>query len=251
MTMKCRWIIGFSMAALVACSQKPDQRVDPASQPAATAAAEALVDVPAGAYTIDQSHTSVLFRVNHLGFSMYTARFKKALADLQFDPANLAASSVTVNVDTSSLETDYPNVAEHDFNAQLLSETWLDVARHPQITFRSTQVEVTGPRTMRIHGDLTLRGVTRPMTLDTRFNGGYAGHPMDRNARVGFSARGTLKRSEFGIAYGIPEPGSTFGVGDEVEVIVETEFNGPPQLDDPADAPADAAADATASTATN
>ena len=81
---------------------------------------------------------------------------------------------------------------------------------------------------MRINGELTLRGVTRPMVLDARFNGGYRGHPMDPNARIGFSATGVLKRSEFGITYGIPAPGTTMGVSDEVKVIVETEFSGPP-----------------------
>lgn len=236
--MKSAWIVLPLLAALAACSPKSEQAANETPQSAAPAAtpAEAPVDVPAGTYTMDQSHTSVLFRVDHLSFSKYTARFKRASAQLQFDPANLAASSVVVNVDAKSLETDYPNVAEHDFNAQLTSEQWLDAAKYPQITFRSTNVEVTGPRTMRIHGDLTLRGVTRPMTLDARFNGGYAGHPMDRNARIGFSAHGTLKRSEFGISFGIPEPGSIMGVSDEVEVIVETEFSGPPWADAPADA---------------
>lgn len=81
---------------------------------------------------------------------------------------------------------------------------------------------------MRINGELSLRGVTRPMVLEARFNGGYRGHPMDPNARTGFSAKGVLKRSEFGIAYGIPAPGTTMGVSDEVNVIVETEFSGPP-----------------------
>jgi polyisoprenoid-binding protein YceI len=239
--MKSAWLVLPWLAALAACSPKSEQaqtETPQTPQAAHTAAqAEPPVDVPAGAYTMDQAHTSVVFRVSHLGFSNYTARFKKASAQLQFDP-NLAASDVTVNVETKSLETDFPNVAEHDFNAQLTGEQWLDAARYPQITFRSTNVEVTGPRTMRIHGDLTLRGVTRPMVLDARFNGGYAGHPLDKNARVGFSARGTLKRSEFGISYGIPEPGSTFGVGDEVEVIVETEFSGPPWANAPADAAA-------------
>jgi polyisoprenoid-binding protein YceI len=236
--MKSAWLVLPLLAALAACSPKSEQAqtATPQTPPPATAAqAEPPVDVPAGAYTIDQTHTSVVFRVSHLGFSNYTARFKKASAQLQFDPNNLAASNVTVNVDTKSIETDFPNVAEHDFNAQLTGEQWLDAAKHPQITFRSTKVEVTGPRTMRIHGDLTLRGVTRPMVLDARFNGGYAGHPLDKNARIGFSAHGTLKRSEFGISYGIPEPGSTFGVGDEVEVIVETEFSGPPWANAPAD----------------
>lgn len=240
--MKSAWFVLPLLVALAACSPKSEQAQTETPQtppPAPTATqAEPPVDVPAGAYTIDQAHTSVVFRVSHLGFSNYTARFKKATAQLQFDPQNFAASNVTVNVETKSLETDFPNVAEHDFNAQLTGERWLDAAKHPQITFRSTKVEATGPRTMRIHGDLTLRGVTRPMVLDARFNGGYAGHPLDKNARIGFSAHGTLKRSEFGISYGIPEPGSTFGVGDEVEVIVETEFSGPPWANAPADASA-------------
>lgn len=236
--MKYAWLAWF-VVALIACTPGPGQTHKEAAQVAhpapAPAQAEAPMDAPAGAYTIDLSHTSVLFRVSHVGFSMYTARFKRAAAQLQFDPNNFAASNVTVNIEAKSLETDYPNVAQHDFNAQLLGEQWLDAAKHPEITFRSAKVEGTGARTMRIHGDLTLRGVTRPMILDARLNGGYAGHPLDKNARIGFSARGTLKRSQFGISYGIPEPGSTFGVGDEVEVIVETEFSGPPWANAPVD----------------
>jgi polyisoprenoid-binding protein YceI len=245
--MKSAWIVLPLLAALVACSPKSEhaqnQTAQTASPAPAAAQVEAPVDVPAGAYTLDPTHTSVLFRATRLTLSNYTARFKRASAQLQFDPKNLAASSVTVNVETKSLETDYPNVAEYDFNAQLTGEQWLDAAKYPQITFRSTSVEVTGPRTMRIHGDLTMRGVTRPMTLDARLNGGYSHHPLDKNARIGFSARGTLKRSEYGLSFGIPAPGVNFGVADEVEVIVETEFNGPPWVD--------AAADATSASATN
>lgn len=227
-------------ATLAACSPTPEPTTQAGSAPPppATAQSEAPVDVPAGSYTMDQSHTSVLFRVDHMTFSKYTARFKRATAQLQFDPKNLAASTVQVSIDPKSLETDYPNAAQYDFNAELQGEQWLNAAKYPQITFNSTNIEVTGARTMRIHGDLTMRGVTRPMTLDARFNGGYAGHPMDKNARIGFSAHGTLNRSEFGLAFGILQPGSTMGVSDAVEVIVETEFNGPPWADAPADAPA-------------
>lgn len=238
--MKSAWIALPLTAVLAACSPKSEQthsETTPAAQPSPVSTqAEAPVDVPAGAYTLDQSHTSVLFRVDHLSMSKYTARFKRASAQLQLDPKSLAASSVTVSIDANSLETDFPNVAEHDFNAQLLSEQWLSAAKYPQITFESTKVEPTGARTMRIHGNLTFRGVTRPMTLDARFNGGYAGHAFEKNARVGFSAQGTLKRSEFGLSVGIPEPGSIMGVGDDVEVIVETEFTGPPWAEAPTDA---------------
>lgn len=219
------------VAALAACAPKQEAAKEPAAQatpPAATAAAEQPVDVPAGAYTIDPAHTSILFRVDHLGFSNYTARFKKATAQLQFDPNDPAASSVTVTVAANSLETDFPDPKVVDFNAELLGEGWLDAAKYPEIIFRSVSVEPTGARTMRINGELTMHGVTRPMVLDAKFNGGYRGHPMDPNARIGFSATGVLKRSEFGVSYGIPAPGTKMGVSDEVEVIVETEFSGPP-----------------------
>lgn len=196
---------------------KPD-----AAQPAAT------VDVPAGAYTLDKSHASLLFRVDHIGFSKYTARFKRFDAQLQFDPGNLAASSVNATVDVSSLETDFPDPAKLDFNAQLLNKDWLNAQQFPQMTFRSTAVQVMAPNTMRITGDLTLHGMTKPVTLDATFNGGYAGHPMDPNARIGFSAHGSLNRSDFGIATGIPAPGTKMGVSDAVEIIIEAEFSGPP-----------------------
>ena len=179
--------------------------------PAATA------DIPAGTYTLDRSHASLIFRVNHLGFSNYTARFKRFDARLQFDPQNLAASKVVASVDVDSLETDFPDPARLDFNAELKGEAWLDVAKFPRMEFESRQIDVTGVNTVRIHGDLTLHGVTRPIVLAATFNGGYAGHPMDPNARIGFSAQATLKRSEFGITYGIPAPGTTMGVSDEVD----------------------------------
>jgi polyisoprenoid-binding protein YceI len=168
------------------------------------------------------------FRVNHLGFSNYTARFKRFDAKLEFDPKNLAASKVVATVDANSLETDFPDPAQLDFNALLKGDEWLAVAKFPEMKFESRRIDVTGDNTMRINGDLTLHGVTRPIVLEGRFNGGYAGHPLDPNARIGFSAHGTLKRSEFGIAYGIPAPGTTMGVGDDVNVVIEAEFTGPP-----------------------
>ncbi len=180
--------------------------------------------VPAGAYTVDKAHTSLLFRVSHMGFSTYTGRFARIDAALQFDPAHLAASRVTVNIDPRSIAADN---APSGFLQMLAGEGWLDAEHYPELTFRSTSVEVTGPNTFRIHGELTLHGVTKPLILDARYNGGYAGHPMDPHARVGFSASGSLKRSDFGISFGIPAPGTTMGVGDEVNVVLETEFNGP------------------------
>ena len=79
-----------------------------------------------------------------------------------------------------------------------------------------------------VTGDFTLHGVTRPLTLDATFNGGYAAGGMDPSgARIGFSAQGKIKRSDFGVSYGVPAPGTHFGVGDEVEILIETEFTQP------------------------
>jgi polyisoprenoid-binding protein YceI len=210
--------------ALVAC---PPSGAANQSTPATGATAATAAKVPAGEYTLDKAHASLLFRVNHLGFSHFTARFKRFDARLHFDPVNLAASQVTATVDARSIETDYPDPAKLDFNAQLQNAQWLDTAKFPEMTFQSSKVEVTGTNTMRVTGDLNLHGVTRPVTLNVTYNGGYAGHPLDPHARIGFSARGSLKRSEFGVAFGIPAPGSNMGVSDAVDVIIEAEFSGP------------------------
>ncbi len=130
-----------------------------------------------------------------------------------------------MKVDPKSLDVENPPAG---FLNELIGKDWLDTAQFPDLNYQSTSVEVTAPNQMKITGDLTLHGVTKPVVLDATLNGGYAGHPMDPHARIGFSAHGTFKRSEFGMGYGVPAPGTTMGVGDEVKVQVETEFSGPP-----------------------
>ena len=195
-----------------------------ASESASDATKFVPAPAPAGAYTIDKSHSSLIFRVNHLGFSHFTGRFSRFEIQLQLDPAHLSASRVTVRIDPNSIESDN---APAGFLDMLRGPQWLDTAHYPELTYRSTQVEVTGTNTMRIRGELTLHGATHTVILNAKFNGGYAGHPMDPHARAGFSAQGNFKRSEFGIAYGVPAPGSQFGVGDEIELTIETELSGP------------------------
>lgn len=188
-------------------------------------AAASAAPVPAGAYTLDKAHASLTFSVNHLGFSWYTARFAEFDATLQFDPADVSTASVEATIDPASLELPSPPAG---FTDTLKGPEWLDTAKYPTITFKSTRVEPTGEKTARIIGDFTLHGVTKPVTLDATFNGGYAGHEMDPNARIGFSAQGAFNRSDFGIAYGVPAPGTTMGVSDEVKFVIEAEFTGPP-----------------------
>ena len=200
--------------ALVAFAASNSALADPAVPP-----------VPAGAYTLDKAHASLLFRVNHIGFSNFTARFAQFDARLKFDPAHPTASSVTATIDARSIGIDN---APAGFLDTLRGGQWLNAVQFPQMTFRSTKIELTGANSARINGALSFRGVTHPVSLDAKFNGGYAGNQYDPNARIGFSAHGSLKRSAFGAAEGIPAPGTTMGVSDDVEIIIEAEFNGPP-----------------------
>jgi polyisoprenoid-binding protein YceI len=181
---------------------------------------------PAGQYQLDKSHASLQLRVSHLGFSTYTTRFSRFDAELAFDPSNIPASKVVTTIDASSLELDAAPAVCVDI---VKGPQMLDTAKFPKIVFRSEKVRMTGAKSMEITGTLELHGVTRPVVLTGTFNGGYAGMPkMDPHARVGFSARGSFKRSDFGIAFGVPAPGTTMGVGDLIDISIEVEFTGPP-----------------------
>jgi polyisoprenoid-binding protein YceI len=180
--------------------------------------------VPAGAYEIDKLHTSLIFRVSHLGFSSFTGRFTRFDAKLDFDPKKLGASRIDVTIDPASITAD--NVPA-DFLSMLAGDGWLEAARHPAITFRSRRVEAGSGNAFRIHGDVSINGVTKPIVLEARYNGGYGSHPLEPRARIGFSAQGSLRRSDFGVSAGLPAPGTTFGVGDAVEIVLEAEFSGP------------------------
>ncbi len=190
----------------------------------ATTAPEEVSTLPAGAYTLDRAHASLIFRVNHMGFSHYSAHFDKFDAQLQLDPSNPGSASLTASVDPDSLQLPSP---PEGFLAELKGPKFLDVKSFPTISFKSTKVEPSSSREARIIGDLTLHGITKPITLDVTYNGGYPGMVADPHARIGFSAHGMLSRSAFGVDYGVPAPGATMGVGDEVEVIIEAEFSGP------------------------
>ena len=180
-------------------------------------------EVPAGAYTLDPSHASLIFRVNHLGFSHFTSQFRKFDATLLLDPKHPERSSVIATIDPRSIE-----IVNAKLAVDIQGPQWFDSLKFPQMTFRSTKVELTGPNTARITGDLSLHGMTVPVIWDATFNGGYAANPYDPGgARAGFSAHGTLKRSAFGMGFGVPAPGTTMGVSDDVDFTIEAEFSHP------------------------
>lgn len=168
---------------------------------------------PAGAYALDPAHASLVWRVPHgAGLSRYTARFDRFDAALDFDPAAPENARVDVTIEAASVSTGDP-----DFDAQVAGAVF-DAAAYPTIRFTSTAVEVTGPNTARVTGDLVFRGVSAPATLDVTYNGG-ATDPLRGADVVGFSATATIDRTAFGAdAY------VNFGVGATVELLIEAEF---------------------------
>jgi polyisoprenoid-binding protein YceI len=186
---------------------------------------------PAGTYEIEKSHASIVLRASHMGFSTYTTRFSRFNSELTFDPKNLPASNVVTTIEAASFEMDAAPQMCLDI---MKGPQMLDTAKYPEIVFRSARVRMTGAQSMEISGTLTLHGVTRPIVLAATYNGGYAGMPnMDPQARIGFSAHGSFKRSDFGMTYGVPAPGSTVGVGDLIDFSIEAEFTGPPLVSVP------------------
>jgi len=186
----------------------------------------AMAAPPAGVYQIDKSHASLQLRVSHMGFSTYTTRFSHFDATLTFDPSNIPASKLVATVDAASLEMDAAPKMCTDI---VKGPQFLDTNKFPKIVFHSEKIRMTGAKSFEILGILDLHGVTRPLVLTGTYNGGYPGMPdMDPHARVGFSAHGAFKRSDFGMGYGVPAPGTTMGVGDLIDVSIEVEFTGPP-----------------------
>lgn len=181
--------------------------------------AAAPVDAPSGKYEADLSHTSVTWRVKHLGLSNYTARFAKIASTVQLDAAKPANSKVEVTIDPMSVRTDFPFTDKVDFDKEIGGDAkFLYGSKFPEIKFVSTKIVETGPKTAKITGDLTLRGVTKPVTLDAVLNGTTKANPMMGSERIGLSAKTTLKRSDWGMDYG------TQFVSDNVELAIEAEY---------------------------
>ncbi|PVM93218.1 polyisoprenoid-binding protein [Caulobacter radicis] len=176
----------------------------PATDPAAA---------PAGTWALDKRHASLTLRVKHFGTSNYTFRLSGLDGSYAYDPANPTASKVSITVDPKSVDTGLPN-----FNKEISDDPkFFDSAKYPTITFVSTKIEQTSPGKGKLTGDLTFRGVTKPVTLDVTYNG-FAKTPFGSQI-MGFSAAGKIKRSEFGFTHLVPM------VSDDVDLAIEAEFN--------------------------
>jgi polyisoprenoid-binding protein YceI len=182
-----------------------------------------IANMPAGAYELDRSHASLVLKVSHIGLANYTFRFNEFSADLTLDPKNIESSAVEVSINPMSIDTGSPFKDKKDFDAKLAtSEDWLNAGEFPKIAFKSKKLEKTGENTGQMTGDLTLLGVTKPVTLDVVFNGAYESKPFADVAALGFSASGSLNRSDWQFNTYIPS------IGDKIDIIIEAEFHKKP-----------------------
>lgn len=165
----------------------------------------------ADTYKFDPTHTTVIWKAGHLGFSTPHGLFPMIEGTLVLDEAAPENSTVNVTIDTAQITTGIPK-----FNDHLKNADFFNVEKFPDATFKSTKVERTGDNTAKVTGDLTILGVTKPLTLDVTLNK-KGEHPFVKKQAVGFSGTGTIKRSEYGMNYGIPN------MPDDVQIVVEAE----------------------------
>jgi len=169
-------------------------------------------EVQAGSFAVDSYHSQVGFTLSHMGFSNFTGRLSNVTGTLTLAGGDHAASKLSVTIPASSISTPVDKL-----NEELVSADWLDAQKFPSITFTSTKVTSTGPTSATITGDLTLHGVTKPITLTAHFVGAGT-NPLSKKYTVGFDATGTVKRSEFGVTKYVPL------IGDEVELSLHGAF---------------------------
>lgn len=182
----------------------------------AVVAQAALTKVPSevqsGTYALDAAHGKITYYVDHLGFSTYVGQFVEVEAQLVLDSANPARSTLKASIPLTKVDSNSAGLDRH-----LQTADFFDTANHPVATFTSTRIEVDAmdKNEAKVYGDLTLRGVTRPIVMEVEFN--QAGSMRGRYL-AGFDGEAKIKRSDFGITYGLP------ALGDEIKLRIEGEF---------------------------
>ena len=186
----------------------------------APALALAIAAAPAFAfaetYDVDQAHSTVSFQVRHLGISKVRGWFAGFDGSIEYDPSNVAATKIKGTIDATTVDTRNEKRDEH-----LRGEDFFHTEEHPTFTFESTSVEPTGDTTAKVTGNLTMRGVTKPVTLDAE----YLGATTDPwgNRKAGFSATGMLNRKDWGIVWNKVLDAGGLTVGDEIQLELEIE----------------------------
>ena len=174
--------------------------------------------LPAGLveYEVDPSHTQVMFKVRHMGISTVTGRFSRFAGTFAYDPENPAASWLTATIDAASIDTDNDRRDNH-----LRSSDFFAADSYPTLTFESTSVEPAGDGRLKVSGDLSIRGVTKPVVLDVVLEGaalGQGGRPM-----TGWTAETTVDRMDYGLKWNRLTEAGGWVVADEVRILLEVE----------------------------
>jgi polyisoprenoid-binding protein YceI len=167
-------------------------------------------------WNFDSAHSQVSFSVKHMGIMTVRGHFTDVQANLTFNEDDFTASTVEAIIGAASLVTNDPKRDEH-----LRTSDFLEVDNYPTITFKSNHIERAGHEQYRMDGDLTIRGVTRPISLNVVYSG-QAKDPWG-NSRAGFSAEGVIKRSEWGISFNAVLETGGLMVGDDVKIGIEVE----------------------------
>ena len=209
-------LLALSISLAVAACSKPAEAPADAAAPAATEAPAAAPAVEAikgqsGTYALDPTHTDVLVEWTHFGFSKPSAHFGITEGKLVYDADDVSKSSVEVTIPVTAIDTFVPKLDEH-----LKGADFFDAGKFPTATFKSTSVAAAGTNKLTVTGDLTVKGITKPVTLDVTLNGAGE-HPMAKKQAIGFSATGTLKRTDFGVGAYAPN------VSDDVQLRITTE----------------------------
>lgn len=165
-----------------------------------------------GTYMLDPAHGKITWSVMHLGLSRYQGQIAGVKGELRLDPKAPEQSTLLVTIPM-----DGGGTFDADLDAHLRSADFFDVAKYPTATFTATRIERVGERGARVTGDLTLRGITKPVTFEAVFNSAGI-HPVTKRYTAGFDGTATIRRSEFGMTYLVP------GVSDEVRLQLEGEF---------------------------
>lgn len=211
-----------ALTLLAACGK--EQTPAPAAEPPAAAEPAPVAEAPpaqtkfdastapAGPYKTDPRHAYIAFSYDHMGYSHPMVRWGDWSADLTWNPAAPEQSSVTATINVASVDTGVAQLDEHMKSADMF-----DAGTYPTITFKSTGLTLSGGSSAIMTGDLTVKDVTRPVTLDVTINRA-ANDDFAKAYKLGFSAKGVLKRSDFGVDLYVPM------VGDDVSFLIETEF---------------------------
>lgn len=172
------------------------------------------LNVPAATYTIDPRHSQVIFGIRHMGLSTFFGRFAHITGTVAFDPAAPEKSALSATIDMTNIDTHVPELDKE------LSSSIFHADKFPTATFVSTQSTKTGPNSGTVTGNLTIAGVTHPVTLNVTFNGGRDSPMPMQPYRIGFNATGTVRRSDFGLTHmmwsGL--------VSDDVTLMIECEM---------------------------